>query len=66
MNDCPMCGEPVAYGDDDRMVDVAGYWWHGPCWGSNLDDDWLPLAAEPMRDDESFAACDVPVQKESL
>ncbi len=57
MNDCPMCGEPVAYGDDERMEDAEGWWWHGPCWGGNLEDDWFPLASG----DESLAVCAGPV-----
>ncbi len=43
MNDCPMCGEPVAYGDDQRMEDADGWWWHDHCWEMNLDGDWLDV-----------------------
>ncbi len=30
MNDCQLCGEPVAYGDDSR-IEAEGFWWHRNC-----------------------------------
>ncbi len=30
MNDCPLCGEPVTYGDGSR-IEAEGFWWHRNC-----------------------------------